>query len=275
MRYRNNNYNIQFLQDPQLQSIEARYSSYCTQVFEKHIHDTHAVGIIHKGVSSAFLQNRIKTIHHGDVIYIPPGEVHACNPRQNDILVYTMFYIDQTLIQELNNALFLQDEPAHAGKIIRNDQLFQDFSRLYSMMAYSQDRLEKQTQLYNALSVLLSNCHSVAEQPPPQKYNKKCLSQAYQYLVDTLFDNVSLIELASHAQLSPYHFLRTFKAIYGLPPHAYRMQMRIHAARRMIAEGKPLAQIAHETGFTDQSHFTKRFKAYMGLTPSQFLHCLS
>jgi AraC-like DNA-binding protein len=55
-----------------------------------------------------------------------------------------------------------------------------------------------------------------------------------------------------------------------MPPHTYRLQQRIHLAKRMLADGIPIVQAALDTGFTDQSHFTRRFKTFVGTTPLQY-----
>jgi AraC-like DNA-binding protein len=81
---------------------------------------------------------------------------------------------------------------------------------------------------------------------------------------------VSLQELASHAGLSPFHFLREFRKRYGSPPHTYQLQQRVNVAKRLLANGKPIADVATEVGFADQSHFTRKFKSFVGATPRQY-----
>lgn len=83
-------------------------------------------------------------------------------------------------------------------------------------------------------------------------------------------ENIALQHLAAVAGLSAYHLLRTFRERYGLPPHAFQLQQRINVAKRMLAEGFSIAEVAFELGFTDQSHFTKKFKAFVGATPRQY-----
>ncbi|MBI1877856.1 MAG: helix-turn-helix transcriptional regulator, partial [Chloroflexi bacterium] len=73
------------------------------------------------------------------------------------------------------------------------------------------------------------------------------------------------------SNLSPFHLLRAFRAELGLPPHAYLTQIRIERAKALLAQGWPVAQVAFETGFADQSHLTKRFKGIVGVAPGQYL----
>ena len=65
------------------------------------------------------------------------------------------------------------------------------------------------------------------------------------------------------------HFSRAFRASFGLPPHAYLVQRRVDLAASLIRAGEgSLTDIALKCGFTDQAHLCKRFRQYMGTTPS-------
>jgi AraC-like DNA-binding protein len=93
---------------------------------------------------------------------------------------------------------------------------------------------------------------------------------ALDYLADNLAENISLSELSSLTGFSAYHFLRIFRDTVGLPPHAYQTQLRINRAKKLLAGGKDIVQVAYDTGFTDQSHFSHKFKQMVGATPRQY-----
>ncbi len=67
--------------------------------------------------------------------------------------------------------------------------------------------------------------------------------------------------------LSRYQFLRRFKAVYGLPPHAGLLQQRTEKARQLIRGGARLASAASDYGFADQSHMHRHFVRQFGYTP--------
>lgn len=77
-------------------------------------------------------------------------------------------------------------------------------------------------------------------------------------------------ELARRVGLSPWALSRGFVRAFGAPPREYALDRRVHAARRLLALGRAPAQVALETGFFDQSHFIRRFRALVGLTPGQY-----
>jgi AraC-like DNA-binding protein len=70
--------------------------------------------------------------------------------------------------------------------------------------------------------------------------------------------------------VSKYHLLRTFEREHGMTPHTYQVQLRLALAVALLAAGAPVSRAAYDAGFTDQSHLTRRFKEYVGLTPGAF-----
>ena len=64
--------------------------------------------------------------------------------------------------------------------------------------------------------------------------------------------------------------MRAFRKEVGLPPHEFLTQVRIRRAMKLLLRGLPIAEVALETGFVDQSHLTNRFKRLVGTTPKQF-----
>ncbi|AJO78391.1 helix-turn-helix domain-containing protein [Pseudomonas sp. MRSN 12121] len=91
-------------------------------------------------------------------------------------------------------------------------------------------------------------------------------------LIDEQYaEPLSLGELAACCGCSELRFLRDFSRAIGMTPHAWLVEVRVQAARRLIERGDlPLAAIALETGFAHQSHMGSAFRKILGMTPSQY-----
>jgi AraC family transcriptional regulator len=77
-----------------------------------------------------------------------------------------------------------------------------------------------------------------------------------------------LEELAREAGVHPVHLARAFRAAYGTSPGGYLRRRRLEwAAEQLRQSERPLAAIASEAGFADQSHFTRAFRAAYGEPP--------
>jgi AraC-like DNA-binding protein len=80
-----------------------------------------------------------------------------------------------------------------------------------------------------------------------------------------------LTGLASMARMSPYHFLRSFRAVTGVTPHQWLLRARLRAAaERLAASREPVTRIAFDVGFEDLSNFTRSFRAEFGASPRQY-----
>ncbi len=83
-------------------------------------------------------------------------------------------------------------------------------------------------------------------------------------------ETLSLGELAAVVGLSTFHAARLFSRSVGMPPHAWRNQLRLQHAQSLLRQGKSVTEVASATGFADQSHFTRHFKRAYGVAPGRW-----
>jgi len=106
---------------------------------------------------------------------------------------------------------------------------------------------------------------------PSNGLSRERLTRVYDYIEAHLDDRLTLADLARVACLSPYHFSRSFKQAVGVGPQRYVMQRRVERAKALMRRtNRPLAMIAQEVGFADQSHLTSVFRREIGVTPGHF-----
>ncbi|NIT60155.1 MAG: helix-turn-helix domain-containing protein, partial [Aliifodinibius sp.] len=91
-----------------------------------------------------------------------------------------------------------------------------------------------------------------------------------EYILGNYSKNISLEELSNVAFMSPFHLIRVFRKETGLPPHEFLLNVRIEKAKSMLTKGNSLAQISYDSGFADQSHFSRYFKQIVGIPPGQY-----
>jgi AraC family transcriptional regulator len=89
-------------------------------------------------------------------------------------------------------------------------------------------------------------------------------------------DNLRMSDLASEAGVHPVHLARVFRAYERRTPGDYLQQLRVRSACSLLHDRDyPLALIAVDCGFADQSHFTRVFRKFTATTPAQFRRALT
>ncbi len=159
--------------------------------------------------------------------------------------------------------------PQHKPLIIKDESLYEAFTEMNETLFDAQKLIfEKEQSLLHCLIHLLLPHFILEEIQKPQYLYKDFLK-----LIDVISSSegfISLEELAQRVGLSRYAIIRLFKANVGLTPHAFQINLKINQAREQLKQGVPLAELAVNLGFSDQSHFHKAFKAHTGVTPRQF-----
>ncbi|MBA3849719.1 MAG: hypothetical protein C0502_06955 [Opitutus sp.] len=90
------------------------------------------------------------------------------------------------------------------------------------------------------------------------------------FLGATACDAPSLTDAARVAALSPYHFQRSFTAVFGESPHAFAIRCRLEHARHLLAARRPVADVALAVGYGSYSAFHHAFTRRFGAPPAGF-----
>src|SRR5262249_5233822 len=105
----------------------------------------------------------------------------------------------------------------------------------------------------------------------PSAQDEKRISAAIRFMEENAHEKLTVAGLARVVHMSPYHFVRTFKRVTGVPPHQLLLRQRLLRAATLIrAGGEAISSIAFGAGFNDLSTFNRMFRNAIGVSPSQF-----
>ncbi|WP_017445589.1 helix-turn-helix domain-containing protein [Gayadomonas joobiniege] len=111
---------------------------------------------------------------------------------------------------------------------------------------------------------------------PGAYQTKGAIFDSSQYIQEHFRDNLSINDLADMANMPIRRYQRHFKQIFNISPQEYIIRHRLHCACELLKHSTtPISTIAVESGFYDQSSFTRQFKKYLYTTPFKYRKNLS
>lgn len=104
----------------------------------------------------------------------------------------------------------------------------------------------------------------------PKIYLYRRIVQAKLFIDRSYQENIDAGEIADEACYSKFHFIRTFKSIYGKTPHQYLIAVRIERAKELLEAEESVTDACFSVGFDSLGSFGTLFKRRVGLTPSEY-----
>jgi AraC family transcriptional regulator len=99
----------------------------------------------------------------------------------------------------------------------------------------------------------------------------RVLRRIREYINGNIDQRISVELLAGLANLSVCYFVRAFKQSTGITPHDYLIRQRVERTKQLLSDSDmPLSEIALVAGFADQSHFSRRFRQHVGMSPRDY-----
>jgi AraC-like DNA-binding protein len=105
---------------------------------------------------------------------------------------------------------------------------------------------------------------------PPDAPMSPAIRDVVAFIETNFAQPLGLTQMAALCGLSLHRFVTVFRCQVGIPPHQYLCRTRVRHARRLLRQGLPLASVAIDSGFCDQSHLSRHFKRQCGITPGHF-----
>ncbi|MGV2495492.1 AraC family transcriptional regulator [Pelagerythrobacter aerophilus] len=250
-----------------LDGVELVTVSYRDRAFPVHTHEGYVVGTVIEGAEELSVRGRTYTVSRGDALLLHPHEPHANRSLGREALRYRVFYLPAHAIAayagERGDA-----PPTFSAPVVSDPALAGTIAGLHARLSKGpDDRLAQQSALAALIDALLGRTESRAARPQSGGDAARAVRD---WIDDHFAEDFGLSDLAARADLSVFRFAHVFKACTGLSPMAYRNQCRVNAARRRLLGGEPIAQVALDVGFADQSHLTRWFQRIVGVSPQRY-----
>lgn len=262
-----------FWRDSRLPFIEARSIEDGRKAcYSRHSHDVFSIGAITSGQSTYLHEKTRQTIGTGTVVLMNPGDIHACNPIDDQPWSYLMLYVDAQWLGRVQQASGVH---AHADfrpvpAILSQDaELFAGLLDLHrTLIDPTLETLQKHEFALSFFMLMQQRLGGPATDMPKRTNHR--VERAAQFIDEHFLRAIGLDELCDVANLSEAYLIRAFEQRYHITPHAYLINRRVQHAQAQLRDGQSIAEIAQCSGFADQAHFQRVFKKHVAATPGQY-----
>jgi AraC family transcriptional regulator len=210
----------------------------------------------------------------GTVAMTPPGEPTSLRWRGAERVRTVQVYVPGPLTDQVALAMYGRV----SSQVRRPDALAADDPLLAHLLRalLAEVRAGVADDLYAESAATFLSAHLLrqhAGRPPalPARREDRRITKAVSYIRENLGSALSLTDMAAAASLSPYHFLRVFKAATGQTPRQYLNAMRLRHARRYLEHTDlSITEISAVCGFGTPSRLASNFRLAFGMSPSEY-----
>jgi len=253
---------------PDMRGLEVLEARFVTYSFDRHTHDTFAIGVIDEGAATLWSQGSTLVAPRGAALVVPPAQVHTGGRyRDAAILSYRMIYPGaEWLAIATGDPRLSTSPPGPRDLVVVDGAVRAELGLLCTSLLGPASTLERQERLVGVLGRLLAG-HTA---------DRACVAaplaarRARDFVHAHATEAISLLSLATLVDLSPSQLIRVFRRSFGFTPHAYQTQRRVEIAKHLLAHGASPVTVAADTGFADQSHLNLHFKRRVAVTPAAY-----
>ncbi|MDF2678816.1 MAG: AraC family transcriptional regulator [Brevibacillus sp.] len=254
---------------------ELKIEAYCfkgiMQKFPNHFHDYYVLGFIEKGKRYLLCKNQEYITNAGDVIIFNPRDAHTCEQVDGKTLDYRSLNIPEDIMRqavwEITGREYL---PRFTQTVLYRSELAASLRELHLMISEGDSGFKKEELFLFLIEQLIQEYSDTVPEHRPQEPTSE-LRMVCEYLESNYSHPITLDQLSDLTKVSKYHLLRSFTKQNGISPYSYLETIRIGNAKKLLEQGVPPMEVAFQTGFSNQSHFSNFFKKMIGLTPKQYM----
>jgi AraC family transcriptional regulator len=228
----------------------------------RHDHELASICFVLAGAYDERYGNRHRTCRQGMVILHPEGEHHANTHHDAPVRLLSVEIDGARLADLRETSPVLGEAVDHAGSEIGRlaMSLAREFRSNATASALAIEAL--------VLEILVACCRREIDH---DAVAPAWLNRAEEFLRDRFAQPLTLSDVARAAGVHTAHLARTFRRRHGHSVAGHLRRLRLEAAHALLCDkALPLVEVADACGFSDQSHFTRLFRAAYGVTPAVF-----
>src|SRR5262249_29158591 len=252
-----------------VEGVELFRASLTGEVYQKHRHDTYAVGVTDRGVQVFDYRGSARASTRGQGVVLYPDARHDGRAGTAAGFGYRIIYIEPAHLIEALRVLRGRPYPLPfvSEPVSANARLSRAVGEAFRAPLES---LSVASLIVDLAEGLMAADQSGGRPASCRRGAIPAVDRARQFLDAERTRVVHSSELESITGLTRYELARQFRVVFGTSPYRYLLMRRLGFARERIHQQRPLVEVACDAGFADQAHFTRAFKSAFGLTPARY-----
>jgi AraC-like DNA-binding protein len=240
-----------------------------TSAYSRHRHDTYGIGLTMEGVQAFDYRGETRRSLPGQVVVLHPDEVHDGRPDTHDGLRYQLIYVEPRLIFDAVETLHRGPRrlPFAQEPVLDSPQIA---AALRQAFAGDRSPLAIDDLVLTIAQGLMERDRSFSRARAEGTLDRPALERARAFLEAEKLRVVTSAELEDATGLNRYELARQFRRMFGASPYRYLLMRRLDEGKAQLEMGKRIVDIALDTGFADQAHFTRAFSAAFGVPPARY-----
>ena len=249
--------------------IEAYHFAGIMQKFPNHFHEYYVLGFVESGRRLLTCKNREYTINAGDLLLFNPLDNHACEQVDDQALDWRCVNIEKDVMRRMAEEITGKDDlPTFTSTVVCQSDAVPALKDLHEMIMKKAKDFIKEETFYFLIEQLITDYTKPVAATLTQVSRE--IQAACDYMESNDTETITLADLSKVSGLNKYTLLRSFTMQRGITPYQYLSTIRVNKAKRLLEAGVSPIEAAMQSGFTDQSHFTRFFKTFIGLTPKLY-----
>lgn len=239
-----------------LDGIELKSATFIDKKFPFHFHQSWSLAYIEYGSENIAFSDTNFLVSKNALQLIPPYSIHKNWSNKNNTWAYKALYISDDVIKNISKKINI------------------DYSHLASFpyfITYRNNEFDiTETSIFNIIENLFLDTLNDVKPSNLKKNINEPFDDILNYLSLNYNQSISLEILQKEFKVNKFSLQKSFKKNIGLTPLEYLTAIRIENSKKLFYTDAPLVEIALDSGFYDQSHFTHSFKKYVGVTPGNY-----
>lgn len=256
--------------DRHLPGLSLLRADFTTHEYPPHTHQALVVAVTEHGGSVIKSRGQVEEAETSRLFIFNPAEPHAGWMGRSERWQYRSLYLTQLALGRLAECLDIERVPYFTRNPFDDADLVNGFLAMHRAIEAGRDVFRERELLVGTFGLLFQRHGSGGSRIAPAPRDRALLVRTTERMRADHAQDLRLEELARDVDLSTFQLIGLFRRTVGLTPHAYLTQVRLSAACRRLRHGCPIAEVATDVGFYDQSALTKHFKRCYGITPRQF-----